>query len=456
MKQTSTTPEPQEILELFGKRSSVIKPGLDRIRSAWNQLGRPGATTPTILVAGTNGKGSTSGLLWHMLAANGLKSGFFSSPHLTEFRERIAVSDQETRNSELVETLHEIKTTLTAAVWDELSFFEINTLLALKIFAARKTEVNVLEVGLGGRLDCTNMVDPLVSVITSIGVDHTEFLGSDTTSIAWEKAGIMRSGRACLWGGLVSADQKADEVIRKAAKDQNVSLKIANEHFFIKSISYFTTDSHKTYTLPSRVQKWPNFLQRNFVMAAAAFQEFTSSKELPDTLKQKNISLDVALARFGDPKIPWPITLTGRFHPISLKHEKTSETVRLLIDVCHNPHGAKALAKGLEETGIIPAGESRPAMLCILSDKDDSGIWQALEGKISEAFLFKIPSDRSWSQESTKIPATMFDSFDACFSQAMSRKELRIDSQQPWLICGSVAAVGEVFKYFKSHHWNIS
>ena len=452
----SATSEPQEFLELFGKRANVIKPGLDRIKAAWQHLGFPGRDTPTILVAGTNGKGSTSGLLWHMLAANDIRAGLFSSPHLISFRERIAITDQAVDNNLLLSTLQEIKTRLPKNLWDDLSFFEINTLLALQVFSAQRTTVNVLEVGLGGRLDCTNIADPLVSIITSIGLDHQEFLGSTTDAVAREKSGIMRPGRPCFWGGVSSSDVLSDQTIKSSAAKLHTPLFIAGEDFLFTSPRHFKTALGKVYEVPSRVQRWPSFLQRNFLMAASAFQAFADSSHLPETLKSTSLSLNTALSRFGETSLPWPTTLKGRFQHVRVKNPQNShENVRLLIDVCHNPHGARFLSLALTETGLIPDHESRPALLSILSDKDDGGIWATLAGKISQAFLFKIPSERTWSRESTKIPGPMFDSFGECFLDAFSRAELRVDRQQPWLVCGSVAAVGEVFKYFETHGWKL-
>lgn len=447
--------EPQEFLELFGKRPGVIKPGLARIQKAWRILGVPGSGTPTVLVAGTNGKGSTSGLLWHMVAASGVKAGFFSSPHLIHFRERISLSNKCVENELLLNVLGDIKRTLPTDLWGELSFFEINTLLALVVFAKEQTEVNVLEVGLGGRLDCTNIIDPIVSVITSIGLDHQEFLGSTTDLVAREKAGIMRSGRPCLWGGEMSSDAISDRTIRDAAHKLNTPLFIAGEDFLVKTPEYFSTFTKEQFSLPTRVQAWPSFLKRNFAMAANAFVALSSSPDISADL-QARLSLTNALKRFGHKDLQWPTTLKGRFQHVRVAKKTAPHDSRsMLIDVCHNPHGARFLALALEETSLMPPGVSHPALLSILADKDDGGIWSALKGKISSAFLFKIPSERTWSQESTKIPGPMFDSFGECFAQAWSNDALKEDHQQPWLVCGSVAAVGEVFKFFEADGWTI-
>ena len=178
--------EPEEILALFDKRPTVIRPGLDRIKSALSMLGRPAENTPRIVVAGTNGKGTTSGMIWRMLSSIGLRAGLFTSPHLIEFRERFSVSGQTIGNDQIVDLILKLKNQVSPALWSELTFFEINTILAFLLFEQMKTDVNVLEVGMGGRLDCVNVYDPDVAVITSIGFDHMEFLGHTLSAIARE------------------------------------------------------------------------------------------------------------------------------------------------------------------------------------------------------------------------------------------------------------------------------
>lgn len=432
--------EPTDILELFGKRATVIKPGLERTQRAWEILGFPGKDTPTILVAGTNGKGSTSGLLWHLLAAHGVNAGLFSSPHLTAFRERIAVSSQSVTDEMLVRLIRDMKARLPQAMWEELTFFEINTLLALIVFAELRTAINVLEVGLGGRFDSTNIVSPCLSVITSIGLDHQQFLGHTTAAVAFEKAGIMRPGIPCIWGGLKSSDADADEIIRKRAAELGAPLKIFATDFGPDDLPF----------IPPRVKAWPQFLRQNFAVACASFQTLREFQ----VIEKKDRTLEFVLKRFGANDLPWPVTLTGRFQHLEVS--RGGETRRILVDVCHNPHGARALSRGLEETGLITSSAKKPALLSVLADKDAAGIWHELEGKISEAYLFRIASDRSWSQENQKIPGPMFGSFAEAFTDALALPEWAKPSAQPWLICGSVAAVGEVLNYWRSTGWTLA
>lgn len=439
--------EPAEILELFGKRAKIIKPGLDRTLRAWQLLGAPGKELKFVLVAGTNGKGSTSGLLWHLLAAAGFRVGHFSSPHLIEFRERINLSNRSVENDELVAHIQSIKASLPHDLWEELTFFEINTLLALLVFDQEQVDYGVLEVGLGGRLDSTNIVSPLLSVITNIGMDHSEYLGPNTAAIAKEKAGIMRQGGTCIWGGPQSSDLESDEVIQTIAVALSSPLRVLGRDFGVESTNKFHV-AGKSWHLPKYIQRAPSFLKNNFTMAAAAFLELMTSQNYP--FEPSDI-IEKALTRFGHTEVPWPVTLKGRFHHIEIR--KGSTQLRLLVDVCHNPHGAAAFARGLEETGFATKHTPKPAFISILSDKDASGIWNALKGRISDVIRFRINSERSWLGTSQEVPGPMASNFEEAFGWALQNQAWLSREQQPWLICGSVAAVGEVFTFLNRDGW---
>src|SRR6185436_16822835 len=147
---------------------------------------------PTLHVGGTNGKGSTAAMLAAMLTAGGRRVGLYTSPHLVSFRERITVAGTQISEAAVVEGVARIRETLGTPL--DLTCFEVMTLLAWQTFAAERVDVVVLEVGLGGRLDATNVVTPEVAIITNVGRDHEEFLGSDLTRIAHEKAGIIKAG----------------------------------------------------------------------------------------------------------------------------------------------------------------------------------------------------------------------------------------------------------------------
>ncbi len=196
--------------EYFGQ-----KLGLERIRSFLDEARDPHRSYPSIHIAGTNGKGSTAAMLASVLETAGYRVGLYTSPHLEDFRERIRVAGRMISPEELMALVERLRT-LERRLGIQLTFFEFTTALAFQYFADQKIDVAVVEVGLGGRLDATNVVIPLVSVITSIGLDHQQFLGDTIEKIAFEKAGIIKEGVPVVIGDLPpSAESVIFEVARK-------------------------------------------------------------------------------------------------------------------------------------------------------------------------------------------------------------------------------------------------
>jgi len=185
--------------------ASAYKPGLDNTLRLMDHLGNPHIHLRAVHVAGTNGKGSTSHLIAAALQAQGYKVGLFTSPHLVDFRERIRISGQMIAEDEVVRFVAEHRAFLDAV---RPSFFETTMAMAFWYFVDQQVDIAVIEVGLGGRLDSTNILTPLVSVITNIGIDHTEFLGNTLAQIAEEKAGIMKPHVACVVGETQSETQE--------------------------------------------------------------------------------------------------------------------------------------------------------------------------------------------------------------------------------------------------------
>ena len=177
--------------------ATAYKPGLDNTYRLMAHLGNPHTLLPAVHIAGTNGKGSTSHLIAAALQAQGYRVGLFTSPHLVDFRERIRISGEMIPEEEVVRFVADNR-----AFLDEIrpSFFETTMALAFWYFAEQKVDIAVIEVGLGGRLDSTNILTPLLSVITNIGIDHTEFLGNTLAEIAAEKAGIIKQHTPCVIG----------------------------------------------------------------------------------------------------------------------------------------------------------------------------------------------------------------------------------------------------------------
>ena len=421
--------------DLFAKRPGVIKPGLARMVAALAHLGpdRLLGVAPAVLVAGTNGKGTTAACLWRLLRASGRRPGLFSSPHLVHFGERIRVGDVRFSDRELVAALRQLASDLPAPIYDALSFFEVNTLLALQLMRQEASDLDILEVGLGGRFDATNVARPRLSLITTIGLDHQEYLGATTAAIAGEKAGIMRPGVPVLWGGLSGADQAADRVIRQRSQELGAPLLEAGKHWGEAEAQggglelWFAEPGGAGVraAAPESYRQWPGYLRRNFLMAAAATVQLVGGA-----------ALERALAGFDlVPKAPCE---TGRFDLRRVRGpDGTSRQV--LLDVCHNVAGAEALVAGLRETGLAH-GRTLPALVSILADKDCDGILDRLGSALGPMRRFGATGERAWSADRVASRHAHLP-YDATFNDAWARLGA---GAEPVVICGSVHGIGAV------------
>lgn len=203
--------------------ASAYKPGLDKMLAFAEMLGQPHSSFPSIHIAGTNGKGSTSHMIASVLQEKGYSVGLYTSPHLVRFTERIRINGVEVEDQFVIDFVRQHQRYF---LTEQLSFFEITVGMAFAYFAEKEVDYAVIEVGLGGRLDATNIVNPLLSVITNIGLDHTEFLGTSLAEIAAEKGGIIKTGIPVVIGKN-QAETKA--IFEELAKQQRTTLCFAEE-----------------------------------------------------------------------------------------------------------------------------------------------------------------------------------------------------------------------------------
>lgn len=426
----------QALKALYARRPEVIKPGLDRIRAALGVLPASLLATPTVLVAGTNGKGTTTGFLWQLLVVSGHRTGLFTSPHLWRFAERIQHSHAAIAEPELIEELEALEASMPKAIAEPLSFFELTTLLALRLFAKYESDALAMEVGLGGRWDASNVVEPAVSVITSIGLDHQEYLGNSTDAIAREKAGVMRAGRPVLWGGPTAGDAAAHAAIIDEAQKRGASLFILDRDLRLvgDQLTLALGDLPKmTLTLPRAIALGPTFLHRNFALAVSAFH----------LLKRDDQMLQGAVAALDAGLAPMPACHWARFQRL-IAAPKDQAPRPLLLDVAHNPDGARALVRGLHETGLLARGKL-PALISILRDKDHDQVLEILKDALDPIALYRSASERSFrSEDVTRRHQTLpfFASVEAAWAA------LPADDGRPVVVTGSVFAVGEALQSF--------
>ena len=204
---------------LFGLKAAGMKFGVDRMRILSALIGHPERAVPCVHVAGTNGKGSVSAMLEAILRASGQRTGLYTSPHLVRLGERVQVNRTPLSEGEIAAFTRELQPVADriasdGGIDDRPSFFEFMTAMAFLKFARARCDVSVIEVGLGGRLDATNIVEPEVCVVTSIGLDHCEMLGSTLEAIAAEKAGIIKPGRPVVMGRM---PPEAEAALRRVA-----------------------------------------------------------------------------------------------------------------------------------------------------------------------------------------------------------------------------------------------
>jgi len=301
---------------LFGLKAGGVKFGVDRMKVLSQRLGHPERAVPCAHIAGTNGKGSVSAMLESILRRAGQRTGLYTSPHLVRLGERVQVDRVMLSEAEIIAFVRELQPVAEAIAregepGDGPTFFEFMTAMAFLQFARRKCGVSVIEVGLGGRLDATNVVEPEVSVITSIGMDHCEMLGNTLGAIAGEKAGVIKDGRPVVVGRV---PPEAEAVIRSIAASRGARVVSVREEFGEDISRYPRTNLEGDY------QRW------NAATATLA------AGLMPAGLGVSSRTIDSGLA-----SVDWP----GRWQRLVLGGRLT------FLDSSHNPEGAGVLDSNL-------------------------------------------------------------------------------------------------------------
>lgn len=358
-----------ETLErIYNLRGGEIDLRLDRMDLALSLFNHPEKNFPSFHIAGTNGKGSTAAMLHRILSLAGYHTALYTSPHLVSFTERMRIDDSEISPDAVTELAEEVRVT-TAAANVSLTFFEYITVMAFIYFARQKIEVAVVEVGLGGRLDATNLVVPVVSVITTISKDHEVYLGADLFSIAREKGGIIKHGIPVVVGAM---PERVTDLFRDMAKDRCSPCYFFGQDFRIslKDEGVFDyTGIKRNYVSLSLALRGRH--QRNNAAAALAALEL-GSEAFP-------VSEDVV--REGLKTVSWP----GRF-------EIVRENPTVILDGAHNGEGVSALAAEVEE---FRQGRKIKLLFASMEDKD----WRLMLGTLTrftdEVVLTRVSMERS-------------------------------------------------------------
>ena len=335
--------------------------GLDRVRAVWQRMGAPAIARRVITVGGTNGKGSTVAFLEAMLAAAGQRVGCYTSPHLIRYNERVRIVGVDADDAALVESFERIE----MARGDiSLTYFEFGTLAALDLFARADLDTAVLEVGLGGRLDAVNIIDANAVIVTTVDLDHVEWLGPDRDSIGREKAGIARRDRPAIVG-----ETEPPKGLLEALAEQGAHVERAGHDFYVERDAHRWRWHHRDGT----VLNLP-------APELAAPVQYTNASAAIAALHALQAVNPVELERIASVGMHFP-RAPARLQSLGGNPE-------LIVDVGHNPQAARALADWLDTQPVRVH-----AVYGALSDKDVGGVMTALGSRIAHWHLASLDQD---------------------------------------------------------------
>ncbi len=340
-------------LERFG-----IKLGLDNIREFLSRIGDPHNGLNAVHVTGTNGKGSVCAFIAKMLETHGLRVGLYTSPHLVDFRERIRIGEQEIPDDDVLRIGLRLKKIADDMAGEskekQLTFFEFTTGLAFQYFCEKKVQMLVAEVGMGGRLDATNVLTPSVSVITRIGLEHTAYLGSTISEIAREKSGIIKAGVPVV---TCERNPEALNVIATTCKKKRAQLKRLGSDFevgnIIQSLSGTEFDYHGLRSMRLRTKLLGDYQAENAATALAVVE----------SLHDQGMHVTADEMKKGIMETKWP----GRLDVVS-------QNPLVIFDGSHNPDGVTTTVRILTELRVTPM----TFVLGCMDDKDAAGIARAI------------------------------------------------------------------------------
>ncbi len=378
-----------------GLHTQEIDLGLERIQKVYQKLFPEGVPFKVITVAGTNGKGSTIAFIDSIYQQSSVRAGAFTSPHIIKYNERFTISGQMVNDETICQAFETIETCRSDV---SLTYFEFSTLAALVIFTNKEVDVAILEIGLGGRLDSANIVNPNVSIITNIDLDHTDYLGDTREAIGFEKAGIMRHNIPC-----VCADQNPPTSLQNHADNIGALLTFVNQPY-LGEISL--QGEHQQY---------------NAALAIAAINQL-----------QKTLSTDQDQIIKGVKNA----NLSGRFE-VKIINNKT-----IVLDVAHNEAAVMALASTLR-TNITPS----IAIFSALKDKNIESMISAIEPLIDEWLLVPLNVNRATSTQEMVEKFNLSSNIKSCDNMNNAiHHAVNTQQYQRIVIFGSFHTVADAMK----------
>lgn len=393
-----------------------INKGLDRLLTALNYWDNPHLKIPSIIIGGTNGKGSVSSIINSVLIESGLKTGLYTSPHLHSIRERIQINNELISKQEFVERVEEVRKCLLNNKIPELTFFEIMTLIAFLSFADHKLDINVLEVGLGGRWDATAVAKTLIVAVTNVELDHMNILGKTRQEIAREKFALYRQSAISIGGDFT---EEVEQIFNEYTSALPMPVLKKNRDFFCSRI-----DNQIKYT-----SNWGEILISGFPLngkfqlnnLAVAFAVIQSLK------KYYTYSIEDSAVNSGIEKVKWP----ARMESIN-KYGRN-----FLVDVAHNPAGINALVESLD----CYSYKRLITVFGCLKDKDSNGMLDILTPYCDKLIITKPPVQRGKDIDSYNLTID-FDKFED-IKLAIDKAVSIANQEDLILITGSIYTVSE-------------
>jgi dihydrofolate synthase/folylpolyglutamate synthase len=396
----------------------VIALGLERVSETLERM-QIRLQCPVLTVGGTNGKGSTCAMLESILRAAGYRTGLYTSPHLVRYNERVRIGGIEAEDEPLSEAFAAVEA---ARGQTPLTYFEFGTLAAFWVFSQQKIETAILEVGLGGRLDAVNVLDADCAVLTSVDIDHVDYLGADREAIGGEKAGIFRPGRPA--------------VIAEPDPPQSVLQATGQKLLLGKDFGFMAEKTQWTYWGPRGKRAG---LAHPALRGAIQLRNAAAALCALDTLELPLAMQDV---RRGLAEVALP----GRFQVLPGRPQ-------VILDVAHNVEAAKTLAQNLAASGFAP---ETIAVCGMLRDKDIAGALRELAPRITRWHLASLPGPRGASAEhleeclrssDSRVPVLKFEFPKTAFAAALERAA----EGDKIVVFGSFLTVGEVMAWLKNN-----
>ena len=410
----------------------AYKPGLERIAEFCRMIGNPQRNYFVIHVAGTNGKGSVSNMLAAVLQQAGYQTGLFTSPHLIDFRERIRVNGEMIPKQKVVNFVDRYKSEMERL---QLSFFEMTTAMAFDYFAQSDVEVAVIETGLGGRLDATNIVQPLISVITNIGLEHTEYLGDSLPKIAREKGGIIKKCTPVVVG---EKNSNYHLVLEEIATDLRCELTYADEAFILGECGY---DGGKQVVTMTRTRDGYPYQLRLDLLGEYQRQNLATVATVLDKLHEAT-PLSISRRAFveGVREVSKLTSFRGRWQTLS-------QEPLIVCDTGHNEHGLAEVAKQLK------ARNNSGKLVCVMGFCNDKEFDKMLAVMPNDAhYIFTQASIRRAAslEKMAEVATALALDFEVAptVEEAVANAQQQLSKEDMLFIGGSTFVVAEALSLF--------